>query len=127
MYNLTLIKAVYIANIIVAGWISITCLFKPHTAQTVVFSNSLDYSEAIRLIGALWGAIFILSVLGLILPKQMILVLFFQLIYKSTWLVFVALPALINNRPYPVGMAVFFIVWVIILPFAIPWHVLFAH
>jgi hypothetical protein len=50
-------KIIYIANIIVAGWISITSLFFPRTALTTVFSNALAYSEAIRLVGALWLAI----------------------------------------------------------------------
>lgn len=120
------IKIVYVANIIVAGWISITSLFYPRTAQTTVFSNGFEYSESFRLVGALWGAIFILSVLGLFYPKQMSLVLLFQLIYKSSWLVFAALPALMKSEPYPKGMAIFFVIWVVILPFVIPWKGLFS-
>lgn len=118
---------IYIANIFVAGWISISSLFFPRTAQATVFSNDLAYSEAIRLVGALWGAIFVLSVLGLFYPRQMSLVLLFQLIYKSTWLLVVALPALVNNRPYPTYMALFFMVWVLVLPFVIPWATLFSR
>lgn len=121
------IKTVYIANIIVAGWISITSLFFPKKAQVTVFSNSFEYSEAIRLVGALWGAIFILSVLGLFYPKQMSLVLLFQLIYKSSWLLFAALPAMIKTEPYPRGMALFFVIWVVILPFVIPWKSIFMN
>lgn len=81
---MTVLKIVYIANIVVAGWISITSLFFPKTAQLTVFSNDFAYSEAIRLVGALWGAIFLLSVLAL-----------------------------------------FFVVWVIGLPFVIDWKWLF--
>ncbi len=120
------IKLVYIANIIVAGWISITSLFYPKIAQQSVFSNAYEYSEVIRLVGTLWGAIFILSIIGLIYPKQMSLVLLFQLIYKSSWLLVVALPAMLNTQPYPKGMASFFVVWVAVLPFVIPWKELFA-
>jgi hypothetical protein len=118
---------VYIANILVAGWISITSLFFPRTAQQTVFSNAIQYSESIRLVGALWGAIFLLSILGLFLPRQMSLVLLFQLIYKSLWLLFVALPALTNHQPYPKGMALVFVVWVVMLPFVIPWRELFGQ
>jgi hypothetical protein len=117
---------IYIANIIVAGWISVTSLFFPKKAVSTVFSDSLVYSEAIRLIGALWFAIFILSVLGLFFPEKMSLVLLFQLIYKSTWLLFVALRALITKNPFPVYMAIFFVVWVIVLPFVIPWNQIFG-
>jgi len=76
------IKLMYIANIIVAGWISITSLFFPKTAVQTVFTNAFQYSEAIRLVGALWFAIFVLSIIGLFYPKQMSLVFVFQLIYK---------------------------------------------
>ncbi len=117
---------VYIANIIVAGWISISSLFFPKTAQTTVFQNAMAYSETIRLVGALWFAIFLLSVLGLFFPQKMQLVFLFQLIYKFSWLAVVALPAIINKQPFPSGMAVFFLIWVIILPFVIDWKELFA-
>ena len=113
------LKLMYIANIIVAGWISISSLFFPKTAQVTVFTNAFDYSEVFRLVGALWWAIFILSIIGLIYPKKMSLVLLFQLIYKSSWLIFAALPALLSKQPYPKAMALFFVIWVVILPFVI--------
>jgi hypothetical protein len=119
-------KIIYFANILVAGWISISSLFYPQKAQITVFEQNFVYSEAIRLVGALWFAIFILSILGLFYPEKMSLVLLFQLIYKFSWLVFAALPAMINNQPYPKGMAGFFIVWVIVLPFVIPWKTIFS-
>jgi len=122
---MTAIKIVYLANVLVAGWISISSLFFPKTAQQTVFSSMFEYSEAIRLVGALWGAIFLLSILGLFYPRQMSLVLLFQLIYKSSWLLFAALPAMLKSQPYPREMAAFFVVWVAILPFVIPWKELF--
>jgi hypothetical protein len=123
---MTALKVVYFANIIVAGWISISSLFYPKTAQTTVFEQNFAYSEAIRLVGALWFAIFILSILGLFYPEKMSLVLLFQLIYKSSWLIFAALPAMMSNQPFPKGMAVVFIVWVVVLPFVIPWKTIFG-
>ncbi|UOY06851.1 hypothetical protein L0P88_23400 [Muricauda sp. SCSIO 64092] len=114
-------KIMYVANVIVAGAISITSLFYPKTAQKAVFTDAFEYSESIRLIGALWLSIFLLSLVGLWYPKQMSLVFVFQLIYKSSWLLFAAVPAMINAHPYPKAMATFFLVWVIVLPFVIPW------
>ncbi|MBN8669237.1 MAG: hypothetical protein J0L80_01005 [Chitinophagales bacterium] len=119
-------RIIYIANIIVAGWISISSLFYPRLAQSTVFSGDIAYSEAIRLVGALWGAIFLLSIAGVFYPTKFQLVLLFQLIYKSVWLLVVALPAQIEKQPYPKGMAVFFIIWVLILPFFIHWRELWA-
>lgn len=90
------LKIMYIANIIVAGWISVTALFYPNTAQKTVFTDGFEFSESFRLVGALRFAIFILSILGLFYPKQMSLVFLFQLIYKSLWLLFAALPAILK-------------------------------
>jgi len=117
---MTAIKMEYQANVIVAGWISLTGIFFPKTAQETVFSNGTVYSEAIRLGGTLWGAVFILSIFGFFYLQRMSLVLLFQLIYNSTWLLFVAIPAITNEIPFPKYMAIFFIVWVFILPFVIP-------
>ena len=120
------LKLMYAANILLAGWISISSLFFPEKAAITVFENNFAYSEAIRLVGALWFAIFILSILGLFFPMQMSLVLLFQLIYKGSWLLFAALPAMMHQQPYPKGMAICFIIWVVILPFVIPWRHLFG-
>ena len=121
-----MIGVVYLANILVAGWISWTCLFFPEKAVQTVFTNHLVYSEVIRLVGALWGGIFVLSCIGLFLPYRMSLILLFQLIYKGTWLMFVAVPAMLQAQPYPKSMAIFFFVWVLVLPFVIPWKHIFG-
>jgi hypothetical protein len=119
------LKIMYLANIIVAGWISINSLLYPELARVTVFSGKVSYSEVIRLVGALWGAIFLLSVLGLWFPQKMQLVLLVQLLYKSSWILIVALPAQLKNQPYPKEMSVFFIVWILLLPFIIDWNYLF--
>lgn len=121
-----LIYVMYIGNVLVAGWISISCLFFPEKAQVTVFEGNFAYSEAIRLVGALWGAIFILSGLGIFFPEKMRWIFLFQLIYKSSWLLFAALPALRNGEAFPRGMATFFVVWVAILPFVVPWKEFFS-
>ncbi len=125
-YRMILLRIVFAANVLVAGWISITSLFFPERAVRTVFENAFAYSESIRLVGALWGAIFLLSIVGLFLPERMSLVLLFQLIYKGGWLLFAALPALRAGEAYPKGMATFFVIWVVVLPFVIPWGYLFG-
>lgn len=116
------LKIIYIANIIVAGWISISSIFFPKTAATTVFQNAYQPTEVIRLVGCLWLAIAILSVLGLWRPILFSPILLVQLIYKGTWLLVVVLPAIKNNQPFPTGMVAFFVVWVVVLPFIIPWQ-----
>lgn len=116
------LKIIYIANIIVAGWISISSLFYPKIAATTVFQNAYQPTEVMRLVGCLWLAIAVLSILGLYRPISFSPILLVQLIYKGTWLLIVALPAIRNKENYPSGMALFFLIWVIILPFIIPWN-----
>lgn len=119
------LKFLYTANIIVAGWISVSCLFFPRKSVSTVFSSAIAYSDVIRLVGALWAGIFVLSVLGIFFPKKMVLVLLFQLIYKGLWLVVVAIPAVLMKEEYPEGMAIFFLIWCLLLPFVIPWKEIF--
>lgn len=115
------LKLIYTANILVAGWIGIYSVFLPKTAMVTVFSNAYEPTEVVRLVGCLWLAIALLSVIGLWKPLVFSPVLLIQLIYKSGWLLIVALPAIFNGAPYPRGMAVFFVIWIIVLPFVIPW------
>ena len=123
---MTLLRLIYIANILVAGWISITSLFYPKLAVSSVFTNAYPNSEYIRLVGALWLSIAVLSAFGLWKPMTFAPVLVMQLIYKGMWLLVVALPAINKGQSYPKGMAAFFLIWVIALPFVIPWKTLFS-
>lgn len=120
-----LLRIVYVANILVAGWISITALFYPQKAIQSIFENAYQATEVVRLVGALWLGIAVLSVFGLWKPVNFSPVLILQLIYKGSWLLVVALPALQNKAQYPTGMSVFFLIWVCALPFVIPWKTLF--
>ena len=118
---MVVIKLVYIANIIVAGYIGITSLFSPQLSSATIFQNAYQTTDVIRLVGCLWLAIAILSALGLWRPLTFSPVLLLQLIYKGSWLLVVAIPAIKNSQAYPAGMATFFLIWVLVLPFVIPW------
>jgi hypothetical protein len=59
-------------------------------------------------------------------PSAFALVLLLQFIYKGTWLLAVALPAWLQGKPFPGGMAAFFVAWVLVLPWFIPWRSYFA-
>lgn len=119
---MTALKLIYIANIIVAGWIGISSLFFPQLSSTTIFQNSYQTTDLIKLIGCLWLAIGILSVFGLWRPLTFSPVLLLQLIYKGSWLLVVAIPAIVNKEQFPTGMAIFFLAWCLVLPFIIPWH-----
>lgn len=115
------LRIVYFLNILVAGQIAISAIRNPSHAAATTFGGAYEASEVMRLVGCLWGAIALLSVLGVWKPMTFAPVLLLQLIYKGAWLFFVARPAFQNNEPYPKTMAIFFVVWVVVLPFLIPW------
>ncbi|WP_299215829.1 hypothetical protein [uncultured Aquimarina sp.] len=115
------LRIIYILNIIVAGQIAISALSNPKNSALTTFGNAYQPTEVIRLIGSLWLAIAILSILGLWKPITFSPVLLLQFIYKGTWLFIVVLPAFRNGIPFPKTMAMFFVIWVLVLPFLIPW------
>lgn len=115
------LKLVYLANVFVAGWIGLTCLFYTQDAHRYIFSGMYAISEITKIVGSLWLGIAVLSWAGLWWPAQFTPVLLLQLFYKSCWLGFVALPAWMKNKPYPKAMTSFFMVWILYLPFVIPW------
>ena len=119
-------KVIYVANLAIAGWVGVSSLFYPRRAQSSVFANAFVFSESFRLVGALWTAIAILSLVGIFYPEKMSVVLLMQLIYKGSWLLFAALPAIIQGESYPKPMSIFFLVWIVVLPFFIPWSYLFS-
>lgn len=121
------LRLMFGANVLVCAWISISCLLYPRRAVRTIFENTLEYSESIRLVGALWGGILVLSIVGLFRPVAMSPILLFQLVYKGGWLLLVALPAIRTTQPFPSGMAIFFLIWVLILPWIIPWKILFRE
>jgi hypothetical protein len=61
-------------------------------------------------------------------PRQFVPVLLVQLAYKSLWLIVAVAPALSGGQmsTVPLRIASFFLVWVVVLPWAIPWRLLFA-
>ena len=116
------LKIVYAANILVAGWVGVSCLFFPKTAAQSVFSGVYSNQPAFQLIGALWLAIALCSLAGLFRPMDFAPVLAIQLVYKSLWLLVVALPSIMNSSNYPKPLALFFLIWVLVLPWVIPWR-----
>lgn len=123
-------RAVYAANVLVAGWVGITTLFRPVASERLVFQGGAVASPGLRVAGALWTAIAVCSLAGLFWPRSFAGVLVIQLVYKGLWLAAVAVPAMLARedgpRRFPWGMSAFFAVWVVVLPWVIPWAHLIA-
>lgn len=120
-------RFMYVYNIVGAGIVGFITLLAPNLAAQYVFSGTIVPSIAMSVLGSIWLAVGILSIFGLFYPLQFSPMFLIQLIYKSVWLLFIALPAFFagNERSIPLVMTILFIFWVGGLPFAIPFRYLF--
>ncbi|GAB5520575.1 MAG: hypothetical protein RhofKO_28260 [Rhodothermales bacterium] len=125
--HLTILRFIYAANIVVAGAVGISSLFTPERAVNSVFEGLASPDMPIRVVGALWTTIAILSALGLVWPVRFSPVLLLQLVYKGGWLLVVALPVVMQGslKGLPMGITSFFLMWVLVLLFALPYRALF--
>ncbi len=124
------IRLVFAANVLVAGAVGLASLLGGAGALRTVWQASLDpATQPVRVVGAFWTAIAVLSLCGLFWPRPFAAVLLLQLAYKASWLAVITLPAMLRSRTQqiPAGIATFFAVWVVVLPFVIPWRELFAR
>lgn len=115
----------YLANVCILVPIAGMTLLGWSDAAQGRFSESPGWRV---LVGALWTGILVLSLLGLRAPLIFSPVLVLQLIYKSLWLLMYAAPRWLSGRgdQVPPGIAVSFVVIVVVWPWLIPWKHLFA-
>ncbi len=79
----------YWANIVILVPIAVPTIFRIFPTD----EGRMDESQGWRvLVGSLWTAILVLSVLGLFAPERYAPVLLLQLVYKSIWLLVYAAP-----------------------------------
>ncbi|HEY1068716.1 MAG TPA: hypothetical protein VGE52_21515 [Pirellulales bacterium] len=125
-----LLRLPYIFNIIVLVPVGLLTLFGGERGVRIVFQDRCRDSEAVRtILGSLWTAILIASVIGLAYPVAMSPLLLVQTIYKSLWLLVFVLPRLMTGRAgeIPPGVAWTFAVIVATYPLVTPWAKLFAE
>ena len=90
-----------------------------------VFAESAGWRT---LVGSLWLAILVCSLLGVRWPDSFLWLLVFQVIYKSVWLAAYVAPRLgaARRAEIPIGIAGSFLVIVLVWPWFIPWRQLLA-
>ena len=94
--RVVLLRLMYAPTIVIAGSLGIGMLAASDVTQWVF---GVDCPPILSgLIGSVFLAFALMSVLGLRDPMKFAPLLFMQLLYKSAWLCFVALPLLITGR-----------------------------
>ncbi len=125
---MTALVLAYIFNIILLIPIGLMTILGGEKGGQLACQSKFPESEGFRtLLGSLWTAILIGSVLGLFFPITMSALLLIQVIYKTLWLLVYALPRMLNQRSneVPWGIASTFLIIIMIYPWIIPWGPLF--
>lgn len=120
------LKIMYVFNIVVAGGVGLCILIIPNQMKSI-FPYSGD-SATYGILGSIFLAFGILGVLGLLAPLKFVVILLFQLIYMSIWLLTAVLPLLVTGK-FPAGhtpTAVLFILAIIGDAIAIPFKQIFS-
>ena len=119
----------YIFNIIVLAPIALMTLFGGEPGGQLASQGKFPESAGFRtILGSIWTAILIGSVLGLVRPVPMSPLLLIQVIYKTLWLLVFVLPRLLGGRSQevPWGISLTFLVIVMSYPCFIPWGRVFG-
>lgn len=110
--NTLLLRCLYGLNIMGAGLPGALILFFPVWAKTNLFVTPQS-APILGILGSLWFAIGVCSVIGLVFPQTFKVIFILQLIYKSVWLVTVAIPLLIQRQTEDVLLYVYLFLAVI--------------
>jgi hypothetical protein len=120
----------YLLNIIALTPVGLTELLGGPEAHRRLFQGKYPDSPGIRtLLGSLWTALLIGSIVGLFYPVSMSPLLLIQVIYKTLWLLVFVLPRLLSGRREEIhwGIAGLFIFIILTYPWLIPWGQIFTR
>jgi hypothetical protein len=121
------IKGMYVYTIIVAGLFGLGIIVIPETIKSS-FTWPVEEPVAFGIIGSVYLAFGLLSVLGLRSPLKFVPVLLLQLFYKSIWFIGVVLPLLVTSHfpSYAIPTVIIFATFIIGDLIAIPFSYVFA-
>ena len=126
---MTLLLLPYAFNILVLIPIGLMTLLGGERGGRLACQGRFPESAGFRtILGSLWTAILIGSVLGMFYPVPMSPLLLIQVIYKTLWLLGFVLPRLVGGRSgeVPWGISLTFLVIVVSYPWVIPWAQVFG-
>ena len=122
LFRLYLLRALYL--FIVLG----SAIFRwPEVIQQVIYQEK-DWERMEGVVASMLFAFSVLSILGLRYPLQMLPLLLWELVWKSIWLIVVALPLWsAGQMDESTWATAYACLMVVIVPFVIPWRYVFAN
>ena len=121
------IKGMYIYTIVVAGLFGLGMIVVPETIK-LTFTWPVEEPVAFGIIGSIYVACGLLSILGLRSPLKFTPVFLMQLFYKSVWFIGVALPLWVSGHfpSYAIPTVILFATFIVGDLMAIPFSHVFA-
>lgn len=117
-----MLRLPYILNIIIL--VPVCWAMLAGGGRSLVFENKVDWSDELAgLVGALWTAILLASIAGLVWPRLFVPLLLVQVIYKSLFLAMVIVPLARQGGigAVPMGLSISFALIILTYPLAIWW------
>ena len=121
------LKGMYIYTIVGAGFLGVGIIVMPEMIKTK-FPWPVEEPTAFGIVGSVYVAFGLLSILGLRSPLKFVPVLLLQLFYKSVWCIGVFVPLLVTGHfpSYAIPMVIIFLTYIIGDLIAIPFSYIFA-
>jgi len=121
------LRGMYIYTIVVAGGFGLGILTVPELIKSI-YGWPVAEPIAFGIVGSVYVAFAILSILGLRDPLKFVPVLLLQLFYKSVWFIGVVAPLLVVGKfpIYAIGFVIIFATFIIGDIIAIPFSYVFA-
>ncbi|MCX6554753.1 MAG: hypothetical protein NTZ12_07035 [Candidatus Aminicenantes bacterium] len=122
------LKAMYIYTIVGAGGFGVGMIIMPELIKSM-FTWPAKEPIAFGIVGSVYAAFGLLSILGLRSPLKFAPVLLLQLCYKSIWFIGVVFPLLITGHfpGYALPFVLIFASYIIGDLIAIPFYYVFAQ
>jgi len=120
LLRLYVMRAFYLVILLAVGSMALPSLASPDAPLTPLEGVAFSF----------WGALALLAAIGLRYPLQMVPVLLIQMIYKTLWLLAVALPLWSAHAPFEPAMMRFtraMALGVALDLIVIPWGYVFAN
>jgi len=121
------LKGMYIYTIVISGFLGVGIIVMPEMIKTK-FPWPVEEPTAFGIVGSVYVAFGLLSILGLRSPLKFVPVLLMQLCYKSVWFIGVLVPLLVTEHfpSYAIPMVIVFITYIVGDLIAIPFSYIFA-
>jgi hypothetical protein len=122
LFRLYLLRALYLFIVLgsaIVRW--------PEVIQQVIYQEK-DWERMEGVVACMLFTFSALSILGLRYPLQMLPLLLWELVWKSIWLLIVALPLwTAGQMDESTWATAYACLMVVIVPFVIPWRFVFDH